>query len=93
MDQSNSSPSAKQVTEVKVIEPQQMSFGDTMKEILNGRQVRRLAWEDKKVRLALVDDKLRIFKTEDSMFHPLIISTGDIAGEDWVVTEEIRVVH
>lgn len=68
----------------------QMSFGDALNEILKGRHIRRLEWEDKAARLALIDEKLMVFRLDDKMFHPLIVSFGDIAAKDWVVAEEVQ---
>jgi len=65
-----------------------MSFGDAMKEALEGKYVRRLEWEDKNARLVIIDEKLMVYRSDDKKFHPLIVSSGDIAGDDWIITEE-----
>ena len=73
---------------IEELEYLEMDFGEAMQEVLKGRHVRRLEWEDRNARLALINEQLMIFEPEDKMFHPLIISSGDLAGTDWVVTEE-----
>ena len=74
---------------IKKVEFSRMNFGQAMQEVLNGKHVRRLEWaEDKNARLALINEKLHVYKSEDKMFHPLIVGSGDIAGDDWIVTEE-----
>jgi len=80
------SPTAADIPEIP-----QMNFGDAMNEVLKGRHVRRLEWEERNARFAIMDNQLMVYKEEDKKFHPLIVSTGDIAGEDWVVTEEKEV--
>jgi hypothetical protein len=74
-------------------DPKPMDFGSALQEALKDRKIRRLDWKDKDVYLAVKDEQLMIFKTDDSMLHPLIVSVGDITGTDWVVVEEDRVIH
>lgn len=71
----------------------QMVFASAMREALNGKRVRRLTWENKGVYLAMESEQLMIFKTEDRMFHPLIVSAGDITATDWIVLDEDRMIH
>ena len=69
-----------------------MGFGSAMAEVLKDKRVRRQEWEDKDVYLCLVQEQLMIYKTEDKLYHPLIITAGDIAGTDWEVIKE-KTVH
>ena len=66
------------------------NFGDAMGLIAKGYQVRRLEWEDENVRVALVMEKIMIFLSEDNKFHPFIINTGDLYGNDWVVASNVK---
>lgn len=90
MNQKEFSVSDRRMMKFDETEYLQMDFGAAMKEVLKGKHVRRLEWRDKNVRLAFVDEKLMIYETEDGMFHPLVVSSGDIAGVDWVVTEKME---
>ena len=67
-----------------------MDFGAAMTAVLNGNKVRSEGWEDENIYLVLQNEKLMIFKTEDKMLHPLIVTSGDMAGQDWVIIEEER---
>ena len=87
MNKHNVSPFTPKRREEKK-EKKGMDFGQAMRKVIQGHHVRREEWEDKKVRLALVEEKLMIFLTSDNRFHPLIVNAGDLHGEDWVVTKE-----
>ena len=65
-----------------------MDIGNAFRHLLDGKEVRRLDWEDEKVRLKIINEKLMIFDLEDELWHPLIVSSGDIAGTDWVIVKE-----
>ena len=65
-----------------------MDFGSALDEVIKGKKVRRLSWEDPKEYLAILDVQLLIFRSEDQMLHPLTVSTGDITGNDWIVLPE-----
>ena len=62
-----------------------MTFGQAMQEVAIGKRVRRLEWAQKETYLALNNNQLSIFKPEDKNLHPLIVSLGDILGDDWVI--------
>lgn len=61
-----------------------MDFAGAMKELIVGKHVRRKEWADKGIYLSLVDEKIQIFNP-DKKYHPLIVSLGDLVGDDWVV--------
>jgi hypothetical protein len=63
----------------------QMNFYSALKELVEGRRVRRLEWEDKDIYLTFHNEQLMIFLTKDKMLHQLIVQLGDVVGEDWVV--------
>jgi hypothetical protein len=63
-----------------------MTFGKALKEVAAGKKIRRVEWLKDGTYLALdPKDQLSIFKTEDKKLHPLIVTSGDILGEDWVI--------
>jgi len=66
-----------------------MVFSSAMDVVLAGGKVRRRSWKDRGVYITVVDERLVIFSTEDELFHSLIVSTGDLAGTDWEVVEEV----
>ena len=67
--------------------PKAMGFSKAIHELLHGKKLRREEWEDKGVYLKMVDEKLSIYKTESKQFHPLIVSTGDMIADEWVIEE------
>ena len=67
------------------IKEKSMDFTSIIHELVDGKNVRRLEWEDKDIFLTIEDEKLMIFLTNDKKLHPLIVSLGDIVGEDLVV--------
>jgi len=62
-----------------------MTFGACIEKLILGERCRRVSWEDEGVYVAIQDEKVMIFKTDDKKLHPLIVSTGDITGTDWVI--------
>lgn len=65
--------------------PHTYTFSECIKVLLDGGSMRRLSWEDKRIHIAINNDQLMIWKTEDNRFHPLILSAGDLEGTDWVL--------
>jgi hypothetical protein len=58
--------------------------------MIKGGKFRRLEWEDEGTYITVRDAQVMIFKTDDNMVHPLIVSEGDILGEDWVKIEDSK---
>jgi len=67
-----------------------MDFDSCLKQMIKGGKFRRLEWEDEGTYITLQDAKVMIFKTDDNRIHPLIVSEGDILGEDWVKIEDSK---
>jgi hypothetical protein len=44
----------------------------------------RLEWPDKGAYITIQNEYLMVYRTDDKKLHPLIVSTGDIRGMDWV---------
>ena len=65
-------------------------FGDAMRFVSQGYHLRRLEWEDERVMIALIEDKLMIFLPKDGKFHPFIVNSGDLYGNDWVIVNVTR---
>jgi len=65
-------------------------FGEAMRFVSQGYHVRRLEWEDERIMVALIEDKLMIFLPEDGKFHPFIVNAGDLYGNDWVIVNVTR---
>lgn len=61
-----------------------MSFGEAMEQLLLGRLVTRRSWNNPSVFLELREDKLMLYK-EDGLYYDLIVSRGDLLGQDWAV--------
>jgi len=64
---------------------EEMDFAQSLDAILGGKKVRRLEWPDDGTHIVMADDKIMIFKPEDDMLHPLILSRGDMVNADWVM--------
>ena len=62
----------------------EMDFAEAIKEILEGKKVTKLEWDDPKTYLALQGGHLQIHKSKGTD-HDLIVSEGDMRGEDWVL--------
>ncbi len=62
-----------------------MSFADCLLAILDGSKARRVEWPDDGTYITMRDGKVVIFKPEDNMVHPLVVSDGDILADDWMI--------
>lgn len=61
----------------------ELNFIDAFKEIIIGKMVTRLEWNNPNIFCCIKDEKVMIHR--DSLYKEWIISTGDIEGEDWVL--------
>uniref|UniRef100_A0A6M3IMV9 Thoeris anti-defense 2-like domain-containing protein n=1 Tax=viral metagenome TaxID=1070528 RepID=A0A6M3IMV9_9ZZZZ len=66
----------------------EMTFAEAIESLIIGRRLKRLEWPDDGTYIVMANERLSIFKPEDKMVHPLIVSLGDMMGEDWVVITE-----
>ena len=60
-----------------------MGFGEAMEQVLSGKKVTRLEWEDLEAYLVIRAEVLHIHK-EDGTWHTLQVGTGDLTGKDWI---------
>ena len=65
---------------------QTMDFPDAMKEVLNGKKVRRISWETESDHGLLKDEWLSIHTK--GKYHTWLVSQGDMEGNDWIVVKE-----
>lgn len=56
--------------------------------LLGGKKMRRQEWPDDGTYVVMRDEILVIYKPQTKTFHPLKLSTGDMAGEDWIVVKK-----
>ncbi len=67
--------------------PITMDFPAAMRELINGKNITRLEWNNGDYCL-MQDQWLRIFTTKDNKFHDWLVSEGDMVTSDWVVKSE-----
>lgn len=67
---------------------QTMSFAAALNEVLTGLSVSRLSWPDEEDYIFMRADIVHIHNKEGD--HRLILSRGDILGDDWVVTRSVN---
>lgn len=63
-----------------------MSFPDAIREIINGKKVRRISWESQSDH-GLLKDGWLVIHTK-GIFHTWLVSDGDMEGQDWIVIKE-----
>ena len=83
METISASPQVKTFTQTEI-----WDFTGILNFLLDGKKVRRQEWPDDGTHLAIRDEKVMIFKPDSKTFHPLILSTGDLTGIDWVVISQ-----
>lgn len=64
-----------------------LDFADAIRQVIDGRRVRRLEWQDADVCVFRADGFLKIRKS-DGTLHALLVSDGDLLAMDWVVIRE-----
>lgn len=64
-----------------------MDFPMALRQVMIGKKITKLEWGNPKIYVRMKDGFLTIRK-EDGRFHSLLISDGDIFGEDWVVVPD-----
>ena len=60
-----------------------LDFPDAMRAVAGGSKVTKLEWDNPEI-VVWLDEHLRI-KLADGIIHDLIVSDGDMIGEDWVI--------
>ena len=68
-----------------------MLFAEILDKLLLGKKFTRTDWKNKEVYIQLIRDQLMIWNQDGDKvwrWHTLIVSTGDIEGNDWVPVEE-----
>ena len=66
--------------------PTVMMFPDAMAAVIEGKKVQRQSWGNTDC-IFLVGGRLSLRKSDGSL-HQLLVSDGDMYGEDWVVVRE-----
>lgn len=74
------------VSPTPVRKPDVLSFPDAIREVLNGKRITRIGWEDNQTYGLLKDGFLMISLKGD--FRQWIVSDGDMEGIDWIVLPE-----
>ena len=61
----------------------EMDFPGAMRAVIDGSTITKLEWENKEI-VVYLESTLKI-KLADGTTHDLIVSDGDMIGEDWVI--------
>lgn len=63
-----------------------MSFPDAMREVINGKKVRRISWPTESDHGLLRNGWLSIYTRGD--YHTWSVSDGDMEGNDWIIVKD-----
>jgi len=66
-----------------LIADSQMDFPSAMKAVIAGNKVSKLEWNNSNI-VVWLEDKLKI-KLADGSIHDLLVSSGDMYGDDWFI--------
>lgn len=75
------SPIPPEVTDGQIL----LTFPDAMREVISGKKVRRLEWENKEEYGILSEGYLRVYR--DNIFYIWSVNDGDMYASDWIVVE------
>ena len=67
---------------------EEKSFSSIVEDLLEGKKVRRKEWPSDGTYITISVDRLVIYLPKSKTFNPLIVTTGDLQGEDWLVIHE-----
>ena len=62
----------------------QLSFSQAVSEILAGKSVTKLEWNDRDYYGVIADSRLRLHKP-DGQLYDWILSEGDLSGKDYII--------
>jgi len=72
----NISPLPKKITE--------MDFPSAMREVITGKKITKIEWDNKSIYGELKDGFLMLRK-KDGKYYQWIISEADMVGDDWII--------
>lgn len=63
-----------------------MSFPAALTALIAGSKITKEEWANEAIYGELKDGKVQIMRGDgDGLYHPWIISDGDLAGQDWYI--------
>lgn len=62
----------------------ELSFGEAMNEVLLGKKITKLEWNDKNY-YGFINDTILSLHKPDNTIHQWILSEGDISGTDYII--------
>jgi len=68
-----------------------MNFSSAIREIIEGRKVTKLEWNNQAIYIFLSEGLLKI-KKADGVVASLLVSEADMIGTDWVSIDEPRAI-
>lgn len=71
-------------TKVEKVIGEGMTFNEAIKEVIDGKKIHKLEWENKEFYGFLNDEWLSLHKP-DGKNYQWIINDGDLKGTDWIV--------
>lgn len=70
------------------IQPNTMSFPDALKEVIKGKKITRLEWQDQQINhYGFLNEQWLSLHKEDGKNYKWIINDGDLLSEDWIIFE------
>ena len=75
---------SEEIKEAEII-PVGVPFPEAMREVLEGKKVTRVEWDDTEAYGYLNDGFLMIKKTDDKKDYQWIVSEADLKAEDWII--------
>ena len=75
---------SEEIKEAEII-PFGIPFPEAMREVLEGKKVTRVEWDDTEAYGYLNDGFLMIKKTDDKKDYQWIVSEADLKAEDWII--------
>ena len=66
------------------IEVKKMDFPEAIRQVIKGKSVTKLEWQNHEFYVNLEDGYLKLHKPDGKSYN-LIVSDGDLMGEDWLL--------
>lgn len=84
--------STKSPTKTKKSKPNQMDFFDALREVNQGKAITKLEWDNPEYFVLMRNGHLTLHKP-DKKFYDLIVTDGDMTGEDWIILDLVGIVE
>jgi len=72
-----------------IVKPIEMDFPEALRVVIEGKKITKLDWENRDTYISLRGGFLSLY--QDGKWHRLLVSDGDLLGQDWVTVNDTKI--